>query len=371
MERRGFIERIAKAAAGAMLSPNSLLGKESVSGVPLSFHPKVVKITDETFIDSEGNLFKSSFITALQAGFTALYADIPGRDFIGTLFPGLLEGASIGIMVYSPDKPSPLWDKITGGLIDALAAMPHKSGKAETGCFVPWLGAVDESTFGISPSIQLKTTTDFPLNKTMDSPLELAEATLYPCPALSRIHQFQIGLITGGADLQGENYCRDLFLSCFLHPQGGEWFKQYDQSVRWSLFERLSYPQGMKFRLFIVERIKNEKAFYLSGDGVILDKYFNFPPDQERDKYISLVELVNPSAPIVEKLEWQRRGSDNILSWQDEGYSGRWQVYREGQENFPPAKSKLIGFTYHSFFRDVEAAVSGKWYYRVTRAWGE
>lgn|GEM_PF-1717591 len=367
MERRGFIESFAKAAAGAVLSPKSLLGKEDDRPDRLRYLPRVVKICDETLLDAQNGLVLSSLKASLKAGFSALYPDIAEKYFIDTLFPGLLEGAFIGLNIYFPDIVNLLGNKIAAGMVETLSQMPHKESGIDSAHFVLWQGKVSSG----KTLTGLKTPEDFPIDDNLDTPLELAEGTVIPCPALSRIHQFQIGLVSGISDYRGENYCRDLYLSCFLHKDKADWFAEYDQTQRWSLFERLSYPQGMKFRLFAVERIQAEKAIYLCGDGVILDKYFNYPPEEVMDNHIKLVTLINPSAPVVRTVNWKRRGGDNILSWADADYRGRWQVYRSGEADFPPAKSNLIGITGNLTFTDRGTAATGKWYYTVTREWGD
>ena len=371
MERRGFIESLAKAAAGAMLSPQSLLGKEETQRDRLLYLPRVIKITDETLLDSQNNLVLPSLKASLQAGFSALYPDIVEKDFIDTLFPGLLEGAYLGLNVYFPQEPCSFWDKIVAGIIATLTDMPHKESVLDPAFFVPWQGAVKQIDSSDSALIRLKTPADFPIDEALDIPLELSEAALIPCPALSRRHQFQIGLVCGISEYSGENHCRDLFLSCFIQKDHSEWFKDFDQAHRWSLFERLSYPQGMKFRLFIVERLQAEKSVYLCGDGVILDKHFSFSPDEDLHKHIKLVRIMNPSAPLNQAVNWKRRGSDNVLHWSDEDYSGRWQIYRSREEGLPPTKNNLIGITANSAFIDAGAALTGHWYYTVTRKWGE
>ncbi len=354
-----------------MLSPKSLLGKEDNYEDRLRYLPRVIKITDETIVDSSNQLVLPNLKASLKAGFSALYPDIAEKDFLATMFPGLLEGAFIGLNVYSTKGVLQYGDGIVAGIIETLCEMPYKESGLDAVVFVPWQGTKKHSEAVDSTLTELKTLSDFPIDKELDSPLELSEGVLVPCPALSRIQQFQIGLVCGISIYIEENHCRDLYLSCFMQKDKTDWFCEYDQAHRWSLFERLSYPQGMKFRLYIVERLQAEKSFYLCGDGVILDKYFNFPPEEAMDKQIKLVTIINPSAPLVRTVNWKRRGGDNVLHWVDADYTGKWQIYRSREENLPPAKNNLIGITANSAFIDRGAALTGQWYYMVTRVWGE
>ena len=373
MERRGFLEKFAKTAVGVVLAPEEFIGDEGPSKRMRHHLPVVVKVTDETVL-SGGKLNTEALTKMFFAGLKALYSDISEEDFIRTLFPGLVKGAKIGAAFYGNDNPSQYILQSLISLIESLNLFPHENDSLARDRIIAWSGNPPfPDSVSSAGSHELNFTfnrkDDHPLDEELDCFMEMDDFSIAPAPLLSRVCQFQIGFAAVQGSLQGKNICRDLFLNCFVRDDGQPLLPSFSGEDRTSLFETLEYPQGMKFRIVIVERLADDGALFICGDGVYLDRYLSGKLEN-LSNLIEIVEVVNPSAPLADNVSFKRRGSDNAVKWPDEDYPGLYQVYRCGSEKKYPEKCDLIGFTRNNEFTDVEAAELENIHYLVTLEWG-
>ena len=369
MERRGFIEKFAKAAAGVFLSPEELYGDNEPDRKYRQALPRIIKVTDETLQGKEG-IDRVVLLKMLKSGLDSVFPDIAEKDFIKIIFPGLVAGAKVGICWY-----------VSAGAGEASVTTPLST--AEVLCSYPagmvslqnnidiWIPGSVKVKHGAGTECELKTKSlkDFPIDEKIDLPLVLEDQTIIPCPALSRVYQFQIGLFSSDGQEKIINPCRDLYLNCFINEKNSRWLCNLSEGEKWSLFERIQYPQGMKFRMYIADYTLKDGAIYLCNDGVLLDKLLNGENDEAIFDRIDLVEVINPSAPVIEGIKRFRKGDDIIIEWSDEIESGRFQIYRSESDDFRPAKKYLIGITGERLFKDEGAAKTGQFNYMVTGAW--
>ncbi len=96
MERRGFIEKFAKAAVGTVLAPEALFGEETLKPALKQRLPTIVKVQDETALVN-GEVRSGTLREMFRAGLRVIYSDIPEEDFMQTLFPGLMEDGKLGV----------------------------------------------------------------------------------------------------------------------------------------------------------------------------------------------------------------------------------------------------------------------------------
>ena len=373
MERRGFLEKFAKAAAGVVLAPEEFIG-DGGSRQKLKHHlPIVVRVKDETVL-LKGELNSDALSKMFFAGLKALYPDIGEDDFVRTLFPGMFQGAKIGIPYYENEAPSQYSLQSLNSLIESLRQFPCEPDTLEEDKFIVWPGGEISSDFiSLAGSgekrFQFKQAADYPLDEELDQFMEIGEFSIVPSPLLSRVCQFQVGFAAVRGDLKDSMICRDLFLNCFRRTDGTPLLDSITETDKMPLYETLEYPQGMKFRIFIAERVADEGAVYICGDGVYLDRLFSGRLD-DLPKMIDMVEVVNPSAPLVQEVSFKRRGDDNLVQWHDQDYRGIYQIYRciAGQNH--AEKKDLMAITRKTEFTDIKAAGLENIHYLVSREWG-
>ena len=371
MERSGFIEKFAKAAAGVFLSPEELFGDDEPDRKYRMALPRIIKITDETLYSREG-IDKEVLQRMLKSGFDNVFPDIAEQDFIKILFPGLIVGAKVGICCdvsvdYCKDAVfTPL------SVVEVLCGYPGKADALQDNIdlWIPGRAKPERGTASNNTG-KIKYLDDFLLNEKIDLPLLLEDRTIIPCPALSRVYQFQIGVFSPDKGKHSANPCRDLYLHCFIDEDDPDWLHQLDDKEKWSVFERIQYPQGMKFRLYIADYSPKNGAIYLGNDGILLDKLLNGESVESVSERIDLVEVINPSAPEIEGIRRVRKGDDIILEWDEVIKSVSYQIYRSERSDFRPAKKYLIGITGENRFKDEGAAKSGQCHYLVTGVWGD
>ena len=374
MERRGFIEKFAKAAVGTVLAPEALFGEETLKPALKQRLPTIVKVQDETALVN-GEVRSGTLREMFRAGLRVIYSDIPEEDFMQTLFPGLMEDGKLGIKINIFQNKCEHINLILNCLVEALKKFPYKKGLLDRDKILIWDGQED-------PAIKLKwdsnntqlfltqAGTEDEFEAEWDNPLEFDDFSLIPYPILSRKCQFQLGLVSAAGELAGKHPCRDAYLSCFWCREFPELPEGMEEETLNSVYERIHYPLGMKFRLFVLDRIVDEEGIYFGYDSILLDQLVSGEMGDEWSDKINLVEIKNPSAPVVQEVNTIRRGNDIEIRWADDGYEGHYQIYRSEKAEFVPERNLLIGVTNRKTFIDSQGAAGRGYYYRVTREWG-
>lgn len=373
MERRGFLEKFAKAAAGVVLAPEEFIGSDGGRRKLKHHLPIVVKVKDETVL-SGGELNTDTLTKMFFAGLKALYPDIGPDEFIRTLFPGMIQGAKIGIAYYESDAPSQYCLRPLNSFIESLRQFPHDEETLDEDRIIVWSGRALNSDFSSSggsdkKNFLFKLGADYPLDEELDQLMEIGDFSIAPSPLLSRVCQFQVGFAAVQGDLEGRMICRDLFLNCYRFADETPLLDSVAEEDRMPLYETLEYPQGMKFRIYIAERLADERAIYICGDGIYLDRLFSGRMENP-SKLINIVEVINPSAPLVKDVSFKRRGDDNLVTWRDQDYRGFFQIYRCSVERTHAEKKDLIAVTRNTEFTDIKAAHLEDIHYLVSREWG-
>ncbi len=378
MRRRGFIEKFAKTAAGIVLAPEEWLNL-GTRKQNKSFLPIVVKVTDETVL-KDGKLNEDVLVKMFISGFNAVYPDIGEDDFWATLFPGLLQGAFVGLKLYS-EQHSPFYLMESAvAAIDAVKSFSKDASFSAEENFILWMG---QETFKGSINKQklrykLFEPKDFVFTESEES-LEFMGMRLFSHPLLNRICQFQLGL----AEYQGgnkTNLCRDLYLNCFFNREDELWLSKLKDEQKWNLFDDLQYPLGMKFRLYMLESLQYNNSIYISGDGILIDRVIVWEQDtlnrssNEKDKNdlsgilkINLIHIHNPSARLAGKIALSREGDAYYLIWEDEGEEFR--IFRCTEDRCYPSREFLIGITKNKRFKIEETNGIDKYKYLVTCDW--
>ena len=373
MERRGFIEKFAKAAAGAVLAPEALFGEETLKPTLKHRLPTIVKVQDETALVN-GEVRSGTLREMFSAGLKGVYSDIPEGDFLQTLFPGMMEDGKVGIKVNIFQNKGEHINLILKCLVEALKMLPNKEGLLDREKILVWDGRedpvdklkLDENETQLFLT-QAGMEDDF--DEELDDPLEFEGFSLIPYPILSRKCQFQLGLVSAAGELAGRHPCREAYLSCFWCSEFPELPNGIDEETLNSVYERIHYPLGMKFRLFVLDRVADEKAIYFGYDSILLDQLVSWEMSDEWKDKINLVEIKNPSAPVVQEVNAVRKGDDIEIRWSDDGYEEHYQIYRSEEADFVPERSLLIGVTNRKTFIDSQGATGRMYYYRVTREW--
>ena len=374
MERRGFIGKFAKVVAGAALSAEALLNKKNFTDYQRREFPIFTRVSDETVFNEKGEINPGTLKIMLRKGMEALFPEIPSRDFIATLLPGLQADSIIGLKLYGiPALPSHT-GIFSSCLTEVLNDFHAESEKKDKLNFIAWKrDRIDPARIGFDDSLREKLPLEFAVEEITDpdteKTTELDGMTLTPYPHLTRKCRNQIGLVSSAIDIKGKNPCRDTYLSCFKCEEIEDFPESVDEIGLQTGFERVFYPLGMKFRLFILDRLKAENTIIISAEGLFIDDLYRTKEDFEKDIPVKLTKIYNPSAPIIAISSVKRRGDDNMIQWEDEGYSGEYQVYRGDTECFTPAKKLLVGITRQNGYTDYGGAKRGKALYMVTRRW--
>lgn len=374
MERRGFIGKFAKAAAGAALLPEILLEEKRGVDKHRFRLPRIIRVRDETAM--RGDTPDLGAVRAMfTAGLMAFRPDVGKEDIIDTLFPGLGEGETVGIKVYAEPEYPPYLGGLLTCLIDIMESMPHREGTLNREDIIVWSGKdLNPAALGMReeqpPGFQIRNGEEDEIDPDYDEPLDMGGFSLGPYPLLSRLCRFQMAMVSAAGDLSGKRVCRDAFLSCFRSAEYPDWPHSAEEAARSSALGKAHYPLSMKFRLFIVERLKAEGALYLGGDIIHLDNLLGGAERDEPPIKVEVVTIENPSAPIIDDISVRRRGDDFEIRWEYAGYEGEYQVYRGGEPEFIPCRRLLVGITNRRIYTDFGGAKLGSGYYRVTRGWG-
>lgn len=375
MERRGFIGKFAKVVAGAALSAESLLNKRTFGDSQRRDFPIFTKVFDETVLNENGDIDSATLKIMLRKGLESLFPEIPASDFIATLFPGLTADSSIGLKLFGIPELQLQTGVLSSCLVEVLNDFQSESDKVEHLSFIAWeRQKIDPLKIGFDDSVKEKVPLQFAVDENIDHDIEktteLEKMTLTPYPHLTRICRYQIGLVSSGIDIKGKNPCRDTYLSCFRCAEIQDFPESVEESDLKDVFEKVFYPLGMKFRLFILDRLLSENTIIISAEGLFIDDLYRTKEDYEKDIPVKLTEIDNPSAPVIAISSIKRRGDDNEIYWEDTEYVGKYQIYRGETENFTPAKKLLIGITRRTKYIDYGGAKMEKPYYRITRKWG-
>ncbi len=361
-------------AAGAVVSPEILL-EQKKAGLGGRFRPpRVVRVEDETIF--KGDAVDSATLQAMfEAGLPAIYPDLPENDFIDTLFPGLRKEESLGIKLYSEAEFPAHTGLLIESLLQALEAKPRREDTAARESFIVWDGrGLTPESLGYEssspPEFKIRNGVDDAVDPELDEPLEMEGFSLGPYPLINRLCGFQLGLVFSGGGSKNKTPCRNAFLSCFYSPDYPQWPRGAEETVILDAFGKVNYPLSMKFRCFIVDRLREEKALYLGSDGILVDKVVSRETQSDSPVKIDLITILNPSAPIIPEISVRRRGDDNDITWDDHNYEGGYQIYRGSEPDFRPVKRLLVGITKRRFYRDFGGAKIERGFYRVTRRWG-
>lgn len=373
MERRDFIEKLAKAAAGIALAPETVI-EEAMGNIGRKFPlPRVVRVYDET-VFPRGKIDGTVFEMMVVEGLKALYHDIAGDDLFATLFPGIDDDSNIGFKVAHSGRLDDESSMFVAGVINGLKSLPRKSPSAGEKNIV-WLPrredleerGVKNDSSSYAGDIQFGD--DTPFDDEADSPVEVDEHKMTAFPLLSRLCHFQVGIVVDDVK-KGGNRCRDNYLECFRCEGHDDWPHGFSEEERQSTYERLCYPLGMKFRLHFVDRLAYDNSLIMGGDPVWVDEYLIGADEMEKAEKYTLVEINNPSAPEIDSVSVIRSGEDLVVNWESPDYEGRFQVYRDDNPDYYPCRERLIAITSRRSFRDYEAYRYGPFYYRVTKEWG-
>lgn len=373
MERRGFIGKFGKVVAGAVLSADYLMDEERRKSMPRHL-PIVVKVHDETIL-REGNIIPGTLEAMFKAGLKAIYPDISEDDFLPTLFPGMMRDEIIGLKIYGiPELPKHIGALLTS-LVNSIKSFPHEDMNLERENIIAWAGGkISFQEIGINEdecsNFSLRSGEEDEIDPETEYPLELEGFELIPYPLLTRLCRYQIGVVCSMEDLKEKHSCRDNYLSCFRREGFPDWPKGADARESGKAYESVCYPLGMKFRLHILDRIMVNNTMIICSDGALIDGLFPDEGSPKVDLPLKLVKIENPSAPLISDLSLRRRGDDMEITWNDPEYEGRYQIYRNANEGFTPAKRHLIGITRRRKFTDTGGAKVTPRCYRITREWG-
>ena len=367
MERRGFIDKFAKAALGAVIAPGVIFGEREQRKTFKPHLPIIIKILDETVIKND-RIQQSVLKSMLRSGFERIYPIISRNDFLKTLFPGLTSEGIVGIRIHEPNVSSAATVALVKCLLQVLREFPQQPVALKPGNIMVWSDndSLIESIYSSNQEPRLfitKDEVDFQHDKEAIQPLSVDNIILTPSPFLSQICQFQMGI----ASLKSENRefnlpCRDCYLSCFHWDEYPDWRTQLSEDTLERIHQKCMYPLGMRFRMFILENLFSEGTIYIGCDSILLDYFISGKLKDNLDEKIELINIINPSALILPNVKIRRKGDDNILEWEIGEYNGMYQIYRSSNKNFAPQKKLLIGITDKNTYTDISGAVSENHY---------
>jgi len=207
-------------------------------------------------------------------------------------------------------------------------------------------------------------------NEEEETPIEVSDYSLTTYPALSKVCQFQVMLVSESGDISGVRPCQKGYLNCFRR----EGHRDYPAGLDWresgKAFETVGYPLSMKFRLYILDRLNDENTIYACTEGILIDNLFSGEGTPENPQMTEIVQIVNPSVEIVDIRRIRRIGEDIVIEWEDRDYDDQYQVYRSTEPDLVPTKNLLIGVTMKHRFTDYGASHMKDKYYIITRRWG-
>ncbi|MBL7191521.1 hypothetical protein ISS30_07475 [bacterium] len=363
MERRGFIEKFAKAAVGYLIDPEAAIEDRSVPPARFFHQPKIVRVYDETaYINCRLN--PAVIKAMISAGLKTLYNDIPPNKLFNTIFPGVMKESRLGLKLFNADEAKIPDFTILTALIEELKYLMKTAG-IDTVDFIPWT----VKACGYFNSAEIQAAEKIPFDDQLDYPIEVEELKLKPYPHLSRFCQFQTGIVFNAAE-EISHPCRNNFLQCFQAEEKENWLNEYPENKLKSVYDRINYPLGMKFRLNVADRLICDNTIAFGNDPVLVDRYIKSGKDCEAEEGLTVIDIINPSAPEIDNVKIKRAGEDIVLSWDCPGYEGEFNIYCGSTKNFRPCREKLLAVTNRISFTDYKAVSSSQYYYKVTKKWG-
>ena len=367
MERRGFIDKFAKAALGAVIAPGVIFGEREQRKTFKPHLPIIIKILDETVIKND-RIQQSVLKSMLRSGFERIYPIISRNDFLKTLFPGLTSEGIVGIRIHEPNVLSATMPALVKCLLQVLREFPQQPVVLKPNNILIWSDndSLIENMNSANQEPKLFITKDevnFQFDEEAIQPISVDDIILTPSPFLSQICQFQIGIASlNTEDRESNQPCRTCYLSCFHWDKYPDWRTQLSEDTLEHIHQNCIYPLGMRFRMFILENLFSEGTIYIGCDSILLDYFISGKLGDNLSDKIELINIINPSALILPNVKIRRKGDDNILEWEIGEYNGMYQIYRSSNKNFAPQKKLLIGITDKNTYTDISGAVSENHY---------
>ena len=374
MERRGFIGKFARVAVGAALSLQSLVKDDRSRAFPGGRRPKLVRVFDET-VFKESGVNAETLKIMLKAGIREAYSHLPALESVKAVFPGLGSGAGIGIRIQGFPPQARRADELVSAFRQALGELANEPKMLEGEKVIVWSRndaksdetALEEESESI---IRVPNLTSGKINPNDENHLPSEDILLQPHPLLETGGIYHTLLISFRGNPVSGSVCQRSFLNCFRCDRGDDFIDNLEEREIQRLYEAAAYPLSMKFRLFVLERLEEEKVLYFSSEGLLLDNHFDSRLREAALPKIEPREIVNPSAPLVESFAF-KKGEDMEVNWREEDYNGRDQIYRGENGYSRPRKKNLIGITDRKKFTDPGGAKLKNQKYLVTREWGD